>query len=254
MNIGISGAAKALTALLLALSLGLCGCSQNDSGKNDSDNNDLSSASEDVSKVFIERKDAGEPSAPEGSISFEKACELLDDCSLKETYLPQSMKDYKKMYFGTIDYMSEKFYSVYPYIEAANKKIFVGTNCLVACDGSFSLKKTWIGEYSELTESADSDKSFEELYPGAKVTPNEILTVLAENEKSLSLEYDITKYIFEVGGKIFEIDGKKCYKIIPKLEYMDSVTILQSFYGTIDGSNEIWKADLDNDGKYKKIV
>ena len=173
---------------------------------------------------------------------------------MKETYLPESMKNYKKMYFGTIDYMSEKYYSVYPYIEAANKKIFVGTNCLVSCDGSLALKKTWIGDYSELTESADNDKSLDELYPGAKVTPNDILKVMAEKEKSLSLEYDITKYIFEISSQLVDIEGKKCYKIMPKLEYMDSVTILQSFYGTIDGSNEIWQADISDNGKYKKIA
>lgn len=253
MNIGKSGAVKALTAMLLVLSLGLCGCSQNNNSNNDNNQNQ-SSVTEDESKVFIERKDAGEPSAPEESISFEKACEILDKCSMKETYLPQSMKDYKKLYFGTIDYMSEKYYSVYPYIEAANKKIFVGTNCLVSCDGSLVLKKTWIGDYSELTESADNDKSLDELYPGAKVTPNDILKVMAENEKSLSLEYDMTKYVFEVGSQLVDIEGKKCYKIMPKLEYMDSVTILQSFYGTIDGSNEIWQADISDNGKYKKIA
>ena len=203
---------------------------------------------------IINRNQNKTVSAPEESISFKEACEMLDKMSMKETYLPQSMKDYKKLYFGTIDYVSEKYYSVYPYIEAANKKIFVGTNCLVSCDGSDILKKTWIGDYAEVTSSADTDKSLEELYPGAKVTPNEILTVLAEHEKSLSLEHDISKYIFEVADKLVDIDGKKCYKIMPKIEFMDGIRICQSFYGTVDGSNEIWQADISQNGKYKKLV
>ena len=252
MKFGRSGAVRVLTALLLVFSLGLCGCSQNDNSSDDNKQNTASSTEE--SKVFIERKDAGEPSAPEESISFKEACEMLDKMSMKETYLPQSMKDYKKLYFGTIDYVSEKYYSVYPYIEAANKKIFVGTNCLVSCDGSDILKKTWIGDYAEVTSSADTDKSLEELYPGAKVTPNEILTVLAEHEKSLSLEHDISKYIFEVADKLVDIDGKKCYKIMPKIEFMDGIRICQSFYGTVDGSNEIWQADISQNGEYKKLV
>ena len=71
MKFGRSGAVRVLTALLLVFSLGLCGCSQNDNSSDDNKQNTASSTEE--SKVFIERNDAGEPSAPEESISFKEA-------------------------------------------------------------------------------------------------------------------------------------------------------------------------------------
>lgn len=238
--------ARVFSFILAAAVLMLCGCSGNN---NDGEKNNSS----ETGGELIEHKSKEVPSSVKGGISFEEACSILDKYSSKEFYLPQAVKEYKKYYFGTIDYMGDKYYSIYPYIEAANKKIFMGTNCLVSCDGQLVLKKAWTGDYAEVTKKFSEDKSSDEIYPDAKASANDAVASFAEKEKNLKLDNDITKYVFEVGDRLYDRNGIKCYKISPKLEYMDHIEILQAYYVAADGSGEVYKADLNNGGEYSRL-
>ena len=93
---------KMMLTVVLSLSLLLCGCAA-DSTEKQSSSTELSSVYEDAAEQstaeeysVIERSKEQEVSAPDNSIRFEEACELLDSCSRKslimkmpEMILPQ---------------------------------------------------------------------------------------------------------------------------------------------------------------------
>ena len=88
---------------------------------------------------IINRNQNKTVSAPEESISFEKACEILDKCDMNDLQLPESARYFKKYYFDTVEYYNKMYYSVYFYSEKDDKKVFVGNNTLVSCDGELVL-------------------------------------------------------------------------------------------------------------------
>ena len=210
-----------------------------------------SSGEQSQKEAVIEKKSAGEPSAPDGSMSFEDACKLLDKCGMEELYLPQSAKDYEKLYFATIDYEGEKFYSIYTYINADGKKIFVGTNYIVSIDGEFVGKKHWFGDFSVVGSTSAIDKQLSELYPDTKITPNEALALLAKNEKSLKFDRPIEDYIFEVNPELRDVNGVTCYRVTPKLEYIGHIVLEQNIYIASDGSGGIYRLKNDSFDEYE---
>ena len=250
----------------LILSLSFCGCSgqSNNSEKSESSSSQRADVStgesgttytiRDVSKDMstgdrIEiTENKKEVSAPKDSISFKEACDIIDSCNMEELYLPQSAKDYKKMYFATVNYESKDYYSIYNCVEVKGKKIPVGTNCLVACDGSRILKKDWVGGYSPVdTDTAKNDKTTAEKYPDAKITPNEAIAAAAEKGDKLGLEYDISTYVFEADDKIVEVNGVACYKFTPKSEYTNSTLLQTAFYVNAYGSGEVYLPVIGSD-------
>ena len=212
------------------------------------------SESQKEQEPVIEKKSAGDPSAPDESISYEKACQMINECGMEELYLPMSALEYQKLYFGTVEYDGEMYYSVYPYLTVGSKKIFVGSNYLVACDGEFVLNKHWFGEYSVVNTSCANDKSVKEMYPDAKITPNEALIMMAENEKSLGLDRNISDYLFEVSHEMRVVNGVPCYKITPKLEYYDRIDLLQGLYVAADGSTGIYRATSSSAAEFSQLV
>ena len=190
--------------------------------------------------------------SPNDSISFEKACEFLDKCSMTELELPQSAKDFQKYYFGTVDYYGKTYYSVYFFTEKDDKKVFVGNNVLVSCDGSFALVKNLVGQYEKLTENGcTSDTDYHELYPDVKTSPVEALQCLAD--KNLQTDYSLSKLVFDFGTELTEIQGIPCYETTPKVEFTDSMTMLQKIYITADGSGKVLKNDLYDKNEYIEL-
>lgn len=205
---------------------------------------------------IIERTETeDEPSAPDGGISFDEAVEILDSCSFEALYLPQPTTSYEKFYCGTVSYNGTEYYSIDLYINSDNGKVFVGTNCLVSCDGSKVLIKTWTSDYISIEiNSSSSDKNLNELYPNAGITPNEALLVFASlGTDALGLDEALSSYTFEVDTSIQEVKNIKCYRIMPKLNYENSIAISSYFYVTIDGSNRVFTADSENTGEYIEI-
>lgn len=256
---------KRIVLLILAVSLILCGCSQNNDENSDSSsvNSDEEGLEIIVDKdsinnndnefeegTLIERNNQQKVSSPEKSISFEEACELLDSCNMESLYLPQSAKDYQKYYFGTVKYQNTDFYSIYLYVPNGKNKIYVGTNYIVSCDGKNVMKKTWTADYYNVeTKTASADPSIEELYKGAKITPNEALKILCDKDGvQLKLGEDTSVYTFEVSTKLADIDSFECYKITPKLEYTNNLELLEAFYVNTDGSGEVYIKDSDSNG------
>lgn len=255
---------------LLAMAFTLCACSQEE------DNGgvvDVPSTTEfyetsdgtlvyndGASKInegsLIERNgDNIEVSAPENSISIDKAEEMLNTCAFEDLYLFQSVKDYKKYYCGTVSYNDSMYYSFDFYAEKDGQRVFAGTNCLVSCDGKNILKKDWTGDYVVVKQNkAKSEKSPSELYKSAKVMPNEaLLSLTAFSKDQLGLEYELISYTFEGETETQTIKSIKCYKFTPKLYYTNSVKMLSPYYVTVDGSNRIFTADKENSGEYIEI-
>ena len=230
---------KMIVLALLCGTVFLCGCSakQNTSSESSIDSNVIvvsDMSQEPLGDERIKRPASPEVSAPEGSISIDQACKLLDSCGMEDLYLSESMSTYKKYYFNTVDYLGEKYYSFYPYLEAGGKTVYVGTNVLVSCNGNVVLKKNWMSDYETVTQgAAQNDRPYTERYPDAKISPNEALAVLAENEKHLGLKFGISEYIFEFNDTTSEVNGKPCYRITPKLEYIDHIELLKPVYVSV---------------------
>lgn len=255
---------KKIFLALLTVSLGvcICGCGQVDESVPDTDDGDDGfkvtynsqvQSSAEPKTPMIERNQTGDVSAPEGSISFEEACEILDKCSMQELSLPQSVKDYKKYYFATVDYDGKKYYSIYPYVEKNNKKVFVGANCLVSCSGSEVLVKDWLGHYEDAEiGNASYDKELNELYPNAKATPNEAVLSLTE-KKDLGLEYDLSKYTFEFLEETKDIQGINCFVITPKIEFEGEIKLSSKMYLNTDGSGKVYRTDPNDSKEYIEL-
>lgn len=251
---------KILFITLLCCTLAVCGCAKKDSQNKPATPDDsnviyISDTSEKPMKnKLVERGDSPEVSAPDGSISFEQACKLVDSCSIENFYLCQSLKDYQKYYFGTIEYKGEKYYSIYPCLEIKGKKIFMGTNCLVSCTGSFVLTQNWMGGYETVDQNtAVLDKDWKTRCPDAKVSPNEAITALVDKEKLLGLEHDISAYTFETDLNLKEINGIPCYAFTPKLEYTDHLELLGVLYVSADGTGCVYKSSPDDSSEYIEI-
>lgn len=234
--------------MISAMALSLGSCSEN----NAVSGNDLSDSKNDSQVYVVQKNENKTVSSPGDSISFEKACELLDKCSMKELELPQSAADFQKYYFGTVDYFDRSYYSVYFYTEKDDKKVFVGNNVLISCDGKLALVKKIFGQYEKLTENGyEKDKDYHTLYPDAKISPVEALQCLAD--KNLQTDYPLSKLVFYFGTELREIQGIPCYEVLPEVEFADSTTILQKIYITADGSNKLLKNDPDEKNEYIEL-
>lgn len=200
---------------------------------------------------LINRNEIKTVSAPEESISFEKACQILDTCDMNELQLPQSPKYFQKYYFNTVEYYGKMYYSVYFYSEKDDKKVFVGNNTLVSCDGELVLTKNWLGYYDKVTQNSDKNKEFKELFPDAKAEPCEALKALAD--KNLQLEYTLSQYVFEFLNETYDVQTINCYVVTPKTEFSDSVSIGQKLYISTDGTNRVFKNNPDEKGEYIEL-
>ncbi len=262
---------KIILVSALILSLSFCGCSAegDNSEKTESSASQGAEVSADESGItytirdvshdtstgdrIVISDDQDDISAPDDSISFKDACDIIDSCNMEELYLPQSAKDYKKLYCSTVKYQGKDYYSIYNYLEVKGQKIPVGTNCLVACDGSEILKKDWVGGYDPVKKNtAKNDKSIEDKYPDAKITPNEAITDAAEKGEKLGLEYEVSSYVFEADDTLTEINGVACYKLTPKTEYTNSIELHTAIYVNAYGSGEVYLPVLGTD-KYTTI-
>ncbi len=261
---------KLMFVSALAVLMIFCACSDNESSESAVDESSSAqiyetsdgkliygdNSSEVSQGILIERNGSEkEVSAPDGSITFDEAEKLLNTCNFEALYLPQSVKEYKKYYFDTVTYNNSLYYSIDLYIELKGKKIFVGTNCLVACDGSSVLAKNWTSDYTSVkTNSSSSDSSLTELYGNTEITPNDALKVLASfSESQLGLKYSFSNYTFEVYTKLYDIKDVECYKIIPKLNYNNSLSVLSPYYITSDGSNKVIVNSSDKEDSYTEV-
>ena len=256
---------RIITAALL-LSLLLCGC-----GSTTGDNGNTSvaetagtesrvvnvdsSVNSKASAGVVAAHSAVSYTAPEGSITFEEVCVILDRCSYKDLYLPQSVSDYEKICTGITKHNEKDYYQVYFYLSKGEEKVFMGTSCLVACDGKSVSRKNWFGTYEEIgTNKAKDDPTWQDIYPGAAVTPNEAMLVLLDKSfNALGLQYELSQYVFEVKSDVKSIEGIECYSVIPKIETGNAVTMLQNCYISTDGSNTVFVPDSSAIGKYKRI-
>lgn len=201
---------------------------------------------------IINRNQNKTVSSPEESISFEKACEILDKCDMNDLQLPESARYFKKYYFDTVEYYNKMYYSVYFYSEKDDKKVFVGNNTLVSCDGELVLTKNWLGYYDEVKQNnAENDKDFKEIFPDAKISPSEALKALAD--KNLQLEYNLSQYVFEFLDEAKDIQSINCYVVTPKIELADSINLVQRLYISTDGTNRVFKNAPNEKGEYIEL-
>lgn len=245
-----------ITAVLLAVTL--CGCNETQENSTVTDDNTVSRqtvaerSEEPVQESVINRNQSKEVVTPNGSITYQEACSIVDQCGMRELELPQSAKDYQKYYFDTVSYYGDLYYSIYLYVEKDKKKVFVGNNILVSCDGKLVLKKDWLGHYEKVSQNgADSDPTLEELYPSAKTTPVEAAKALAD--KNLGLEYGLSQCVFEFAEETTDIQSINCFVVTPKVELTDSTKYLKKIYINTDGSGQVFQADPNEKGEYIEL-
>ena len=243
--------------MVSALAFSLCGCGE--SAEN-SENEDIQSStavvsdvqeSEIVQESVISRNENKTVSAPADSISFDEACAFIDKLSMKDLELPQSAVNFKKYYFGTVEYKNKPYYSVYFYVEKDEKKVFVGNNILVSCDGGYALIKNFYGMYEVLEGESTEDADYRELYPDAKTEPAEALKALTE--KNLKMEYTLSQYLFDFLTEAQDINGVNCYVVVPKIEFAGSTTMYRKLYISTDGKNTVFTLSSDGSGEYIEL-
>ena len=256
---------KKIIALLCLNVLLLCACSNNGSNDRSAETGSSipaveykASSTEAVQKQGDKlRRPEKEPqiSAPKGSIDFSEACKLIDNTDKDSLNLLQSASEYKKYYNETVKYLDTDWYSVYLYLEENENRIFTGSNILVSCDGKRICRKTITSDYRELTgdrKSANDDKPYTELFPDAKLSPNDALLLVAKKDiKSLGLSGRLSDYLFNVSDTVTEFDSAVCYQIIPVAEYEDSQERFSSIYVNIDGSGRMY---LESTGTAEKYI
>ena len=246
-----------LTICSTAVVLALCGCVSGKNNNSEVSGEDVSviadedkvtyqlSGSDEFSEVggkVIERDNReAEVSAPEGSISLEKAKETVDTCAFEQFYLPSATADYKKYYYGTVDFNGKDYYSMCFYTEKNSVRMYVGTDFYVSCDGKEVLRCDWSGNPTEAEIGGNStDKTFEQLYKGAEITPNDALFVLNNIEAAkLGLTEKLSSYTFEIDTKLSTKRGIKCYCITPKLKYENGTKLFNTIYVTADKTDRI---------------
>lgn len=189
-----------------------------------------------------ETKDA---SAPEGSISIEQAEKIVDGCSFKSFYLPGKTANYKKYYYETINGEEDSFYRMYFYLEKNGVRLYTGTDFMVSCDGKSVSKRDWTGSYQDVkTDTASEDPKPEELYPGAKTTPEDaIFAICNVDAKRLGLTESLQTYVFETDDRLYTQKSIECFKITPKLVYSTGIKLCSPIYITADGTDRIFMTD-----------
>lgn len=252
-----------IISLLSALILS-AGCTPNYKSEEKTDQKSGSEASGNViivhpsdpvsnDNIRIKRKEVSDIPVPEEGISFDEAVDILYTCSREEMYLPENANTYKAYCTGIVNHNNNDYYSVYLYTDTGTEKITVGTPYLVSCNGKTVRKKTWTGEYTKLKKGgSESDKPLSERFPGAKITPNEALKMIAEKKDSLKLDEPVSEYIFEMNEKLYEANGLMCYNFTPKLEYTDHTNFLGGFFVSIDGLAVFYSLP-DSDGRYIEV-
>lgn len=254
---------------ILSISVMMCACSEQENTETIPENSTAQFSQTDSNTLVYEaekneasqgtliERDGSEKqvSAPEGSISIDEAIEILDSCNYEDLYLPESVSSYEKYYFDTVTYNGSEYYSIDFCLESNGKRIFVGTNCIVACDGSQVLKKTWASDYlSVKPNTSDNDKDVKEVFGDVKSTPNDAFRLLLSlGETKLGLDHNLSIYTFEADSEIHEIKSIKCYEITPKLNYNNSISMLSPYYVTVDGSNRVFIKDEENKDSFIEI-
>ena len=178
---------------------------------------------------------------PDGSISLQQAKDILDTCSFEQFYLPCSMSSFEKYYEGTEKIGSTEYLVFSIYAEKNGARIFVGTHALVSTDGKTVLKENWAGTHdSAVTDSTSEDKTEEQLFPEAKVSPGEaIFAICSKDKEKLGLENELIDYTFEIDTKLHTIKSVPCYKLTPKLYYTKSVQMAAPIYVSSDGNGNV---------------
>ena len=172
------------------------------------------------------------PAFPElpNSLNYQEACALLDTCRRTDFNLPQSISEYQKYFAGVVNFNGGQYYSFYLYFEANGKKIFVGSNCLVATNGDKVFAKNITSDYEFVPlNSSKEDQSFQKRYPDAKISPNDAIALLLSKGNKLRLEGNLDNYLFEVTEDLIEVNGLMCYIVKPKLEYTDHISFKKRF-------------------------
>ena len=262
---------KLLVILAAAMLCGMCGCVQKSSSEGSAEDSntgltvhensdggivfefDSQNSFEEVGGSLINRTDEKTPEIPEGGISLEEAGKIVDSCSFKDFYLPSEIKNYKKYYYSTTKFNGKDHYLMYLYLEKNGIKMFAGTKFLVACDGKKVYSADWTGSYrEEKLDSVSQNPDTKELYKDAKITPEEALFVLNKAEpSSLKLKESVFAYTFETDAKLYEKKSIFCYKITPKLEYENGISMSEPIYVTADGTDRIIMSDGDD---YKQVL
>ena len=265
---------RILVVLVSVIMFGLCGCNGGGTGDEqeyyggddmsiyeESDGTVVYDFEPEKSKVehsdgkLTERtEDSIEVSAPEGSIDMKKAEELIDSCSYEEFYLPSKVSGYQKYYSGTVEKNRKKYYAISLYLEKDSVRMYVGTNILVACDGSEILKQSWTGSYMSVElGGSKNDPSPEKLYKNVKVMPGDALFALNNvSPEKLGLDQKLSAYTFEIDNKLYTRKSLKCYQITPKLTYENTTKMASPIYVVADGTNRIMMKIEDKED-YKEI-
>ncbi len=263
---------KTMLALLIAISLcGLCGCGGSNSDDSSEDpvnmgsidmsvyenkdgnivyhyNLDGETPAEEYSEDTVKhREDDKKIESVTGGISLEEAEKILNGCSNERLYIPCKISELKKRFNDIVQFNDKDHYSVSLYYEKNSIRMYVGCDLLISCDGKEVYKQDATGSYQELElNSADKDKTTSEMYPNAKLSPEDALFTLNNfDRKILGLTEAMKDHTFEITDELITKNSIECYQITPKLICTRSVKYCSSIYVAADGSNRVLVINKD---------
>ncbi len=190
-----------------------------------------------------------EVSAAPGSISLEKAEEILDSCSRYRLYIPGTVAEMKKQYNETITFNGKEYYAISFYLEKDGVRRYVGSDVIVACDGSDIYRLDLSGSYQKVeADAAQNDKPLTEIFKGTGISAKDALfSINNYDPKTLGLEEEITDYTFEISDQLAVKRSISCYRITPKLRYANSVKLCSPIFVAADGSGRTLLYNSDKD-------
>ncbi len=265
---------KRLLALLFAgIMCLMCGCSDDDSGSSgnapefggvdvsmyeNEDGNVVyhynldgeTPGGESSVDTLVHRAEEKKVEAADGGISLQKAEEILDSCSSYRVYLPGKIKNFKKRFNDIIQFNDKDYYSISFYVEKNSVRMYVGSDVIVACDGSEVYRQDAAGSYRPLEPgTAGNDKETAAMYPDAKITPEDALFTLYKYDRGkIGLDENMLDYTFEVREELSVMNNIQCYQITPKLTYASSVKLCPLIYVAADGSERVLILSSDKTG------
>ena len=173
--------------------------------------------SPDQEEILQHRKPDATFTLPSGAVSLQKAEEILDGCSSYRIYLPGKIQDFKKRFNKVIQYHDKDFYSVSLYMEKNSVRMYVGSDVIIACDGSEAYRLDVAGAYQPLEmDGAENDKDASALYPSAKTSPLDALFLLNQFDRNrIGLKENMEDYTFEVTDALVTKNSIPCYQVTP---------------------------------------
>lgn len=195
-----------------------------------------------------------EVSAPENSITFEEAVNLLKSCKATDLYLPDNPSGYEAFYVKTENVYETPCYFIDLFSNVNGTPVFVGVPYAVSCDGKSVFVKTITGDFSEIEPSEqETPDDYTKIYPNAKFAPNDAIKAIEKlTPEQIGIENELANYYLRFDKDLLTVTDDSCYRI-SVTSYTNGGVQMPSFLFVSASSGTIYKTDPTDNSKFITI-